>query len=254
MVTKPSWYRAFVPRPAARACLYALPFAGGNASAFRRWADHLPPWIELRAVQMPGRLGRHRQDAFTTCDEAVESLAESLAQEAATHPAHFVLFGHSMGAMLCYRLTRLLLSRNCPLPALLAIASWPVDGIPRANMPDPADLDDQFAASVRTIGGMPPETLDDPEIRALTLPVLRADFRLCRSYVYRPEPPLPVPAVVFGGADDRIATPESLAGWEHHTEEFRGLELFEGDHFFLREHVPVLTASIATHLGTVIDE
>lgn len=249
MTTKPFWYRVFAPRPAARVRLYTLPYAGGNALAFRPWADHLPPWIELRAVHLPGRFGRHRQDPFTDCDEAVESLAAELETEAGP----FVLFGHSMGAMLGYRLARLLHRRDRPPPALLAVASWPVSGVPRASMPDPADPDDRFADVLRAMGGTLPEVLDDPEMRALTLPVLRADFRLCRSYVYRPEPPLSVPTVVYGGTGDRIAPPESLAGWKDHTERFLGFERFDGDHFFLRHHVPVLTASIAAHAGTVVD-
>ncbi|MET9070133.1 thioesterase II family protein [Streptosporangium sandarakinum] len=83
MATQPSWYLAFEPRPAARVHLYGLPFAGGGVSMFRPWARHLPPWVELRAVRLPGRPGRHRQAPFTDCEEAARWLADALAESSA---------------------------------------------------------------------------------------------------------------------------------------------------------------------------
>ncbi|MGV9535581.1 thioesterase II family protein, partial [Streptosporangium sandarakinum] len=121
MATQPSWYLAFEPRPAARLHLYGLPFAGGGVSMFRPWARHLPPWVELRAVRLPGRPGRHRQAPFTDCEEAARWLADALAESSAESSAGFhagdpaagavpyAVFGHSMGALLGYRLTRALL-------------------------------------------------------------------------------------------------------------------------------------------------
>lgn len=35
--------------------LFCLPYAGGNASIFRRWSDSLPPFIEVVPIEIPGR-------------------------------------------------------------------------------------------------------------------------------------------------------------------------------------------------------
>ncbi|MCG5216060.1 thioesterase domain-containing protein [Streptosporangium soli] len=251
-MTRSSWYLSFDPRPAARVHLYGLPFAGGGPSMFRPWSAHLPPWMELRALRLPGRQGRHHQPAFTDCEEAAAVLAGSLARESAATGVPYALFGHSMGALLSYRLTRALLRAGEPAPVLLALAAWPVRGATRACMPDPAAADDQFVAALSELGGLPPELAEDPAVLAMTLPVARADFVLCRSYAYRAEPPLPVPVLALGGTGDLAAPPAGMAEWHDHTEDFRGLRLYDGGHFFVRDHLPDLAAAIAGEVGRIV--
>ncbi|WP_052422538.1 thioesterase II family protein [Nonomuraea candida] len=238
----PPWYLAFEPRPSARLHLYALPCAGGGPSAFRPWTRHLPPWIELRAVTLPGRPGRHREPAHTDCDTAARALAAELAEQRVP----YAIFGHSMGAMLGYRAVRELWSAGGPLPELLAIAAWPVRGA--LSRPDPRADDAGFAAWLRALGGLPDEIADDPGALARTLPVARADFTLCASYAYRAEPPLPVPVAAFCGTRDPVAPEHSMTEWAAHTTDFRGLRTFDGDHFFVRERVPELAGAMTAIL------
>lgn len=239
---RPPWYLAFEPRPSAGIRLYALPCAGGGPSAFRSWGRHLPPWVELRAVTLPGRPGRHREPAHTDCDTA----ARALAAEVAEQDVPYAVFGHSMGAMLGYRMVRELESAGGRLPELLAVAAWPVRGA--AAQPDPHADDERFVAALHELGGLPDEIVGDPGALALTLPVARADFTLCRSYSYREEPPLTVPVVAFCGTRDPVAPPQSMAEWRQHTTDFRGLRVLDGDHFFVRDHVAELVAAMTAIL------
>ncbi|HZG07184.1 MAG TPA: alpha/beta fold hydrolase [Streptomyces sp.] len=239
------WYLAFRPVEDARVTLYCLPCAGGGPSMFRTWADRLPGWIELRAVRLPGRQGRHREPAFTDADEATRALLDGLGPEL---DRPYAFFGHSMGALLAFRMVRELERTGGPLPRLLAAASWPPRGAAPSVMPDPADGDDAFAADLRRLGGIPGDLLDDPEMLRFTLPLLRADFSLCRSYVYRPAAPLGLPVLAVGGEDDAVTPPDTLATWEGETRDFLGLHLFPGGHFFLHEHVEELTGLVGKHL------
>jgi medium-chain acyl-[acyl-carrier-protein] hydrolase len=141
-----------------------------------------------------------------------------------------------MGAMLAYRTTLALRQRGAPLPQALAVASWPPQGASQRVMPDPASSDTVFTADLRRLGGVPDELLDDPSMTKLALPILRADFRLCRSYVYRPAPPLRMPVIALGGDTDLVTPAETLATWREEAADFRGLHLFPGGHFFLAEH------------------
>ena len=232
MPTEP-WYLVFKPVPDARLTLYCLPCAGGGPSMFRDWAALLPPWIELRAVRLPGRPGRHREAPFTHVDPAVDALLTGLGP-ALTGAYAFV--GHSMGAMLAYRLTLALRSRGLPLPQVFAAASWPPRGAPNHIMPDPADGDATFTAALRTLGGIPDELLADASMLRLALPLLRADFALCRSYSYHPAAPLPMPVIAFGGDSDQVTPPATVATWAGEAADYRGLHLFPGGHFFLNDH------------------
>lgn len=259
MTAQPAWYLTFQPRPAATAHLYCLPCAGAGPSMFRLWPACLPSWLELRAVRLPGRPGRHREPAFTDCDTAAAYLVDCLrADRAASHatadgdPVPYAIFGHSMGAMLGYRMTRLLQEAGDEPPSLLAFASWPVRGVAPSRMPDPADPDETFLDRVRELAGVPAQLLADASAMALTLPSLRADFQLCHSYAYRDEPALPMGLVTFGGVDDTVTPAVDLAEWQCHSRDFRGLNLFDGGHFFLHDRIPELTSLVVDHLRAAL--
>ena len=216
---------------------------------FRAWAAHVPEWVEVRAVWLPGRPGRHREPPFTDVGQAVDALLDGLGPELTDR---YALVGHSMGAMLAYRMTQALRERGGRLPGALAVASWPPRGASRRVMPDPAGSDEAFTADLRRLGGIPDELLDDPVMTKVTLPLLRADFQLCRSYAYRPAAPLSMPLIALGGVADTVTPPETLATWREEAADFRGLNLFPGGHFFLADHVPevvglVIQAVRASH-------
>ena len=53
---------------------------------------------------------------------------------------------------------------------------------------------------LRELGGVSQEILHQPEILQRALTILRADFEVCDTYVYRSGAPLPCPITVFGGS------------------------------------------------------
>ena len=81
--------------PARRLRLFAFPHAGRGASLFYPWRAEVPSWIELIAVQLPGREGRIDEPALARLDQMVAALLP----EIATLPDQpYAFFGHSMGA------------------------------------------------------------------------------------------------------------------------------------------------------------
>ncbi|HZH03347.1 MAG TPA: thioesterase domain-containing protein, partial [Myxococcaceae bacterium] len=58
------WFPFRRPRPNARVRLFCFPHAGGGASAYRQWADLVPEWVEICAVQLPGRETRFGERPF----------------------------------------------------------------------------------------------------------------------------------------------------------------------------------------------
>src|SRR5260221_5976848 len=90
--------------PVARASIFCIPFAGGGASFYRAWAYSAPPSIALRPVQLPGREERFTETPYDRMPQLVQAAADALAPLLDKQP--FALFGHSMGALVCYELAQ----------------------------------------------------------------------------------------------------------------------------------------------------
>lgn len=238
---------AFARRPAAEVRLYCIPFAGGSAAAYRPWAHLLPESIELRAGQLPGRQDRLDETPHRHWSAAVRALADELSPELASGPPYGI-FGHSMGGLLAWELTRELRRRDVPLPALLAISGR---AAPHTGDPVPViyrHSDAQFVEAVDRLGGIPKEVTALPDLLAVVLPALRADLEICNTYSYAAEPRLACPISVFGGSDDRLAPAPQLRAWAAQTTRFRNARIYPGGHFYLAEHQRDVVAALAGDL------
>jgi medium-chain acyl-[acyl-carrier-protein] hydrolase len=246
------WVVRFEERPSAGMRLYCAPFAGAGGPAYRPWARLLPPTVELCALQPPGRQDRMREAPFTDCRDLVRALADALAPELGELP--FALFGHSMGGLVCFELARELRRRGGPMPLLLGISAWPGPQTPRA-VPPVRDLpDDALVARVHALGGMPDAVLREPELLASVLPTLRADYRLCETYVYEPEPPLDCPITVFGALADPLAAPRELEAWAAQTTRPLSLRTYQGHHFYLLDRLEAVVGALVSDLGGALTE
>ena len=218
-------------RPKAKAGLVALPYAGGSSAMYRPWDDRLPGAIELLAVQLPGRGGRIRDPFPDTLPELVGQMAEGLASFL---DKPYAVFGHSMGALLGFELCRALRAIGAPTPRALIAAGSPGPRY-RARWHTSAYQlpDEQFARILKDFSATPPELLANEEFMRLALPMLRYDFRLCETYVYRPDQLLALPIVVIGGDDDPFTYPEPLKEWSFETTAQVKVCRVRGGHFFV---------------------
>ena len=218
------------PQPLARLRLFCFPYAGGGASIYRTWPKRLPPEVEVWAIQLPGRETRFREPTLTRLEPLITILIDMLAPGFAIP---FVFFGHSMGALISFELSRRLRQRGESQPLHLFVsgrrAPQVADPGPSTyHLPEPA-----FIAELRRLNGTPEEVLHNDELRTLMLPLLRADFEVNETYRYTPGPPLDCPISVFGGLGDHTVRQEDLAAWHMQTCNAFTLHMVPGDHFFL---------------------
>lgn len=224
------WLLRFPPRPDARVRLVCLPGAGSSASLFHPWSAALPDTVEVCAVQLPGRGGRLREEAFRRMEPLADALAEALRPEC---DRPLALFGHSLGALVAYEVAARLrhMAGNSLTALFVAAHKAPQLGSARVSCHDLPD--EELLAFLGRIGGTPPQVLARPELRRLALPALRADFELDSAYAYRERPPLDIPVGAFGGRADAMVTESELTAWGARTDKAFLARRFPGGHFFL---------------------
>jgi medium-chain acyl-[acyl-carrier-protein] hydrolase len=197
---------------------------------YRGWQSELPDEVELWSIQLPGRENRIVEPAFTRMRPLVEALAESIAPRS---DLPFALFGHSLGAVICFELCRLLRRIGARAPLYLFVSGRRAPQIPDRGpaihqLPDP-----ELMLELRRLNGTPDWILNDAELMSLVLPSVRADFAVAETYTYTAELPLECSISVFGGAEDPEVSREELAAWEQQTRAKFTLRILPGNHFFL---------------------
>ncbi|WP_327690001.1 thioesterase II family protein [Streptomyces tubercidicus] len=237
-----------VEAPAMR--LFLLHHAGGSHLAYREWAEHLPADWEICLIEAPGRGRLHRLPPHPAVDDLARWAADAV-EPLLDRP--FGIFGHSLGAMAAYELTRLLQAEGRALPRWLGISAVRPPHAGREAVHRRSHLPvGELKEELERIGGTAREVLDEPSLWELFEPLLRNDFAAAEQW--RPDtglPPLPVPLSVYGGEDDPAVSAESLAGWERWTTRWLGLRLFPGGHFYFQQAVPEMVGRIVADARAV---
>ncbi|MGH2509557.1 MAG: thioesterase II family protein, partial [Ktedonobacteraceae bacterium] len=176
---------AFAPQAPRR--LFCFPYAGGGASIFRDWPARLSSHAEICAIQLPGRENRLQEAPVTQMHGLIESVASALLPYMDDKP--FALFGHSMGALLCYELARFLWTNYALSPVRLFVSGCRAPHRQRISLSATkkrvCDLSDAaLLQRMRQLNGTSLAVLHDDELMKLLLPAIRADFTLAENYTY----------------------------------------------------------------------
>ncbi len=237
--TDAAWFPVYRPesgvppvtRPGASQ-LFCLPHAGAGASAYWEWVPLLAPDVDVVPIQLPGRESRYKEFPRRSAFELAGELVGPLMDRAGPN---FSFFGHSMGALLAYELTRAMTAKGAPPRQLF------VSGLRAPQLAPPARIvhllpDPELVAVMEELEGTSPEVLAHPELVRLLLPVMRADFEICETYSHPHEAALPVPITVLGGRGDPSVSVSELRAWRDLTSAGFEAEIYPGGHFYLHAH------------------
>jgi surfactin synthase thioesterase subunit len=247
-MTASRWTVRFDPRPQAEAVVVCIPNAGAGASVFRTWSRDLPEWVDVIAVQLPGRESRFHEPLRHDIHGLVAELADELSRVSESPAA---LFGHSFGGLLAFELARELRRRGREPPQLFLAACPP----PHVHKLDSGlrylPLDD-LIAELRRRRHTPEAVLRNRDLMAALQRVLRADLALVAAYSYLPganEPPLTAALSIFGGINDADAPLATLPKWSQLTSGPVHVRTFPGGHFFTATARDALLQAIAADLA-----
>jgi len=246
------WLQYWQRRPKARIRLFCFPYAGGSASIFRTWSDRVPQEVEICPVQWPGREGRLTEPLISDFHTLVSDLALALAP---VLDMPYAFFGHSMGALVSFELTRYLRGmRKTSLPVHLFVSGRRAPQIPDLDPPTSHLPEPEFIEELRRLKGTPEAVLQNEELLRLLMPSIRADFSMCEKYIYIPAKPLECPITAMGGLYDREVMRHMIEAWREQTSSNFKLRFFDGDHFFLHKEREALLRVLLQDLFTAFSK
>jgi medium-chain acyl-[acyl-carrier-protein] hydrolase len=246
MASSTPWIRKPNSGAVPRVRLFCFPYSGASAAIYHPWVQALPAGIEVCPVELPGHGSRLAEPPFEQLSPLIEAALEALLPHL---DAPFAFFGHSLGALVSFELARKLQGQHGLVPACLFVSGHGAPQVPDPEPPIHALPEEVFVEKLRALNGTPDEVLDHPELRALVLPILRADFSICETYRYEDGPPLRCQIAAFGGLSDPYVSHDDLAAWREQTASAFSIHMLPGDHFYLQTQQRPLTEALARKLN-----
>ena len=204
--------------------LIMFPFAGGSTYSYRGIIEPLEGTYDIICTELPDRTRIHSLD-----DAAAMVFNNWIRVLRLDRP--YVLYGHSMGAMLAYLVLKSIIRNNLPQPVHLMVSGCSAPCC-RNRKTYSERSSSEFWGKLRAMGGMPEMVLLNNELREYFEPVLRFDFKLIEKYRYVPTSPVSMPVSVLSGSGEMM-DPESLSLWQKETTLPVRFITMEGDHFFI---------------------
>jgi len=213
--------------------LFTIPFAGGNKFSFNKFDQYLEDHFLLHHLELPGRGERITEELMKDIYEVRDDLFHQIKDKIDTE---YLIYGHSLGALLGYLLILLLEEKNLRTPSRFIVSG-------RANplMKPPLIRhnlsEDRFIQSLRDLGGMPSEFFDHPELFEFFEPILRADFEVVECFHFQEERKIGAPITVLHGENEFFDVLESKKWKKFTTYKEIDFHMMKGDHFFIYNHI-----------------
>lgn len=216
--------------------LYCIPYSGGSADVYLKWNKHVPETIEIVPVELAGRGKRIKQPLHESLEEVVSDIADMIESDHNDWESYAIL-GHSMGALLAFETYYELLRRGVDMPDHMFFSGRKA---PQNKTKTQFYLlpEEEFLKVVFVYGGTTPAIMQNPELRKLFLPILRADFKIAETYDYKSRTEkITCPITIVNGTEDDSVLEFDMNEWcEFAGSTFTNKEV-QGDHFFIMENI-----------------
>ena len=226
--------------------LFCLPFAGGNKYSYREYAEKASSFLNIVPLDYPGRGSRIKEPLVEDIDALVDDVYEQVSKKVGQ--GDYAIYGHSLGGLVAYLLTRKLVENNYKSPLHLFITGTTgPSAISRGEKKRHLLPRKEFLEEMKGLGGIPDEILENEEWLYYFEPILRADFKASENYVYEDEDPLKIPMTVITGSEEDMEIAD-IHVWQKETNCLIDFRQMPGNHFFIFKYPRAIVEIISKKL------
>jgi len=227
--------------------LFCLPFAGGSVYSYRGYEQSAPEIINVIPLDLPGRGTRIKEDLLTDIHDMVDDIYNQI-EGKLNDP--YAIYGHSMGSLIGYLLTKKIIQKGQFQPEYLIFTGCIApsvdvfsDDVPKHDLPKP-----EFINKLKELGGSPDEVLENEQLLDFFEAIIRADFQATSNYRYEQTDPFNIPILILIGLEER-ATYEHALEWQKESTETVDVKQLPGKHFFIFDHETEIMELISNKLN-----
>ncbi|MBX4151446.1 thioesterase [Paenibacillus lautus] len=215
--------------------VFPIPYAGASVNVYYEWKKLLPDRYELFMSELAGRGTRFREPCYQSVGEASEDIAKRIIEQLECDD-EYVIFGHSMGALLTYEIYYKLKQMGAKEPRHLFFSGRNAPHIFEEREDIENMTNETFLQKVEQYGGLPEEFYTQ-EIMDMFLPILRADFIILDNYKFQPKAEKISCGISVFYADNDFSTHiKEIHKWSEVVEGNVKFHEFKGEHFFLNRY------------------
>jgi surfactin synthase thioesterase subunit len=214
--------------------LFCLPFAGGSKFSYRKYEEIAPPHINMIPLEYPGRGARIRSPLITDVNLLTQDIYSQI--EGMLNVGKYAIYGHSMGGLLGYLLSKEIVRRGQTPPVHIFITGTMGPSALARELKKRHLLEkEDFIEELKGLNGSPREILEDDDLLEYFEPILRADFKVSETYVYEKTDPLEIPFTVITGTDEDMNVVD-IKLWQNESTLHVDFISMKGNHFFILDH------------------
>ena len=215
--------------------LFCLAFAGGNKYSYREFVEKAPSFLNIIPLEYPGRGGRIKEpllpDIIAVTNDLYKQISPLIGEK------EYAIYGHSMGGLTAYLLTRKLIENGHrpPLHLFITGTTGP-SAISRTEKKRHLLEKEEFIQEIKDLDGMPDEILYNEELLDYFEPILRSDFVASETYLHQDAAPVDISFTVITGTEEDMEM-EDILLWQKESIHEVDFKQMPGKHFFIFQHI-----------------
>lgn len=229
--------------------LFCLPFAGGNKYSYREYVEKASSYLNIIPLDYPGRGARTKEPLIENIDTLVEDVYKQISNKVGQ--TEYAIYGHSLGGLAAYLLTRKLIENNhkAPLHLFITGTTGP-SAFSRCEKKRHLLPKKEFLEELKILDGIPDEILQNEELLDYFEPIIRSDFKVSETYLYEDYVPLNIPITIITGTEEDMEIAD-IRLWQKETTCVIDFRQLPGNHFFIIKQsgkiVEIISKKLSVH-------